>query len=219
MRPPLLPNHPRSPAGGQVKMNIMSEELAGATRDKTISNKPSEEWLFSFLLFYNKGKHSRNGKMSYLCKSNPEESGMQITQQNLITLAHKSNHHKPHLLQSKKTLYSTSYDIIYDTLSEFKLSNKHTFHCKFVEPRHDNFWGDVDTITWIRYIFIIFVWVVWMVYMSSSADCAFRFALILSTSSCKRALGVSTLNLYMHVHLTFHEWQKRSWIRNDWTFF
>jgi len=43
IRPPLLPNHPRSPAGGQVKMNIMSEELAGATRDKTISNKPSEE--------------------------------------------------------------------------------------------------------------------------------------------------------------------------------
>lgn len=79
--------------------------------------------------------------MSYLCKSNPEESGMQIIQQNLITLAHKSNHHKPHLLQSKKTLYSTSYDIIYDTLSEFKLSYKHTFHCKFVEPRHDKSLG------------------------------------------------------------------------------
>ena len=161
MRPPLLPNHPRSPAGGQVKMNIMSEELAGATRDKTISNKPSEEWLFSFLLlFYNKGKHSRNGKMSYLCKSNPEESGMQIIQQNLITLAHKSNHHKPHLLQSKKH-YIARHTISY--MIHFQNLNCHTsipFIVNLWNQDMTNPWGDVDTITCIfsLYSFELFEW-------------------------------------------------------------
>ena len=82
---------------------------------------------------------------------------MQIIQQNLITLAHKSNHHKPHLLQSKKH-YIAHHTISY--MIYFQNLNCHTsipFIVNLWNQDMTNPWGDVDTITWIRDIFIIFV--------------------------------------------------------------